>query len=111
MVANMGNTQIGIGVRFPGLDVQADGGPFAWLVFEGTCISPGDPVVAASLFPALIPDAQAEAEAELVVNRRLDGTRSYAARIQRPAAEGSHDPDNSDDPSSWLACTALPRTS
>jgi hypothetical protein len=111
MVANTGNTQIGIGVRFVGLDAQSSATSFAWLVFEGNCISPGDPVVAPSLFPALTPDSEGEAEAELVVNRRLDGARPYAVRVQR--ATGSGGPDDSpdpDDPSTWLACTALPRT-
>jgi hypothetical protein len=93
MVATAVQTQIGIGV-----ESEATGASFGWIVRDGTCAAPGAPVAPQLAFPAVATGLDNVGEAETVLHRRLTGT-VYAAQLL----------ENADGSGGILACADLAR--
>lgn len=81
MVANLADTQVGIGVR----SVVAEDGALEptlnWWLRSGRCDGPGAPIAEPDLFPPLTLDEGQGGSAEFVLQSRLSGRGTYAVEL------------------------------
>jgi hypothetical protein len=76
MVSQEFDTVMGIGIT-----LLEEPRTLNWRIREGHCGSPGDPIVDPSAFPALVPNDQGEAIAQLTAAGRATSTTEYMAEV------------------------------
>lgn len=80
MVASERVTQIGIGI-----EEGPPGATFGWIVRNGSCNEPREPVGPVSAFPAVVVSDERSGDATTVLQRRLGANVDYAAQIVEDA--------------------------